>query len=338
LSPMSGGSQRDPDIDELSSVARRVADLLAGRYGERPRPGETQIDMVGTLDLRPLGRSGVPPGDLWAVDGGQGLVLDAKCFALYATRSAVVRWDVEAQASLLEQEGELRLDLLSSGRLIDPEPSPWLSHVDGREVDVNLLRECQEWATLEEVLDQAVPGALVLLDGDLMADWRLPDSWVADILSKATQKGVALVGVTKHTSLSWRGAPVVGVLESAASTDLGSRARWWAPLGRFGSGPAEGTQVVVARLDPDARFAFRVDLPQGSDPEELLGKLCWVCEDAAFPGYPHPLATADRLAACPPWLCEELRQQIDEHLDALGVDPSLRESAFSDRHRLLERY
>ena len=61
-----------------------------------------------------------------------------------------------------------------------------------------------------------------------------------------------------------------------------------------------GFQVLVARLDPDARFAFRIDLPTAADAAAALGAISALSDDAAFAGYPYPLTVADRLAACPP--------------------------------------
>jgi hypothetical protein len=98
-----------------------------------------------------------------------------------------------------------------------------------------------------------------------------------------------------------------------------------------------GLQVVVARLDPDARFAFRVDLPADADPEIALGALSALSDDAAFPGYPYPLTVADRLAACPGWVRHEVRLQLDDLFDRAGVPHEVRERAFADRHDLMER-
>ena len=96
-------------------------------------------------------------------------------------------------------------------------------------------------------------------------------------------------------------------------------------------------RVVAARLDPDARFAFRIDLPADADPEVVLGALAALSDDAAFPGYPYPLSVADRLAACPGWLRADVRLQLEELLDAAGVPLAVRERAFADRHDLMER-
>jgi hypothetical protein len=137
--------------------------------------------------------------------------------------------------------------------------------------------------------------------------------------------------------LSRGGAPLLGQLELEAEARFGPRSMWWAPVARTRPDVGEGLQVVAARLDPDARFAFRVDLPASADPEAVLGSLAAVSDDAGFPGYPYPLAVADRLAACPGWLRQEVRLQLDDHFDRAGVPWDVRERAFADRHGLMER-
>src|SRR5204863_7618613 len=124
-----------------------------------------------------------------------------------------------------------------------------------------------------------------------------------------------------------------GQLELAAAVQFGARAMWWAPVARtrsdFGAG---GLQVVVARLDPDARFAFRIDLPTSADPQAALGALSAVSDDAAFPGYPYPLSVAAQLAACPPWLRQDLWLELDELLLRGGVPVEVPDRPFTDRH------
>ena len=46
---------------------------------------------------------------------------------------------------------------------------------------------------------------------------------------------------------------------------------------------------------------------------------------------------ADRLAACPGWLRQEVWFELEDHFDAAGVPFDVRERAFADRHALMER-
>lgn len=344
----------------IQKAAERVAGLLFGRSQELSDPTSADIQFEATVRIRPLKRTPAPL-ECWAVDGGQALVADARSVQVAITRSSRVRW--ERGICTLEEQGppvahvlvppdggaEAKRSLAEMQAPVSPD-SP---------VDLNLLRDWSEWQLVARCVEEAEPGAMVLVDGDLQPDWRIPARWLAELLHRAAQRNVALVGVTKHSSLSRGGAPLIGQLELEAQAALGARSCWWAMVGvrrtelgpalpsgdgdakgdgeGEGDGRSPGLSIVVARLDPDARFAFRADLPAHMDAPALLGQLSALADDAGFPGYPYPLSVADRLASCPGWLREEARTELDAELAASGVPEEVRERAFADRHRLMER-
>jgi hypothetical protein len=324
----------------LARAAERLAVLLTGGAGSVADPTLSSLEFADEISLRPLART-APPADVWAVDGGQGVVADARCLQVLVTRAARVRF--RSGACVLEDEGQLRAHVL--GGADDRRAALQSLGLPGvaadTSVDVNLLRDRWEWEAVERCVEEAEPGALVLVDGDLQPDWRIPSSFLAGLLGRAAGRGVVVAAVTKHSSLSRGGAPLLGQLELEAERTLGGRVPWWAPVARTRaserSDVGPGLQVVAARLDPDARFAFRVDLPADAEAPAVLGALSALCDDAAFPGYPYPLTVADRLAACPGWLRAEAWLQLDELLARAGVPGDVRERAFADRHRLMER-
>jgi hypothetical protein len=318
----------------VDDTARRLAVLLTGNRTEVWDPAGGELVFRPDIEIHPLARR-PPPADVWAVDGGQALVADARTVAVYVTRVATVRWcdgrcvredEGPLQCHLLGG-GEGRAALAASGAPVAADATP----------DVNLLRDWAEWRAVAAAVDEADAGAVVLVDGDLQPDWRIPSAWLAALMGRAAERGVTLAGVTKHSSLARGGAPLVGWLEAQAETALGPRTTWWAPVARTRPDVAPGIEVVVARLDPDARFAFRVDLPASAPAAEVLGAVSALCDDAAFPGYPYPLSVADRLAACPGWLRDDVWAQLQEGFWAAGVPTDVAERAFSDRHRLMER-
>lgn len=316
-------------------TATRLAALLTG--GPKTLTDPSGIDLVfeDELVIAPLRRL-PPPADVWAVDGGQALVADARTVAVYVTRAATVRW--QEGACTVEDEGVLEHHLLGAGEGRAALAASGAPVAPDSAVDVNLLRDWAEWRAVSAAVEAAAPGAMVLVDGDLQPDWRIPSAWLASLLGTAAARQVTVCGVTKHSSLARGGAPLVGWLEARAEAALGPRARWWTKVAttRTDLGGA-GLGVMVARLDPDARFAFRVDLPAGADPAATLGSLSALGDDAAFPGYPYPLSVADRLAACPGWVRDEAWARLQEGFDAAGLPQELRDRAFTDRHRLMER-
>lgn len=318
----------------LDSVASRLAALLTGDSPSISEGEGSELVFEDSILPRALPSvAGVP--EVWAVDGGQALVADARCLQVVVTRSAVVCF--REGRCVVEEVGELSAHLLGGGQGSFGLSRIGLELGERVPVDINLLRDWAEWSAVRTCVERGVPGALVLVDGDLVPDWRSPAGMVSELMATAAARGITLVGVTKHSSLARGGAPLVGQLEVEALRMLG-RSRWWARIGRTRSGSHwPDLQVVVAGLDPDARYAFRIDLPVDADPEPALGWLAAVSNDAAFPGYPYPLSVADRLAACPGWVRAEAWLVLDEALDRAGVPAETRQRAFDDRHRLMER-
>jgi hypothetical protein len=333
---------------DVDATAARLAELLTGAGDGLLDPTRSDLIFEPVVDLVPLTRRDAP-ADVWAVDGGQALVADARCLQLYVTRAATVRW--QSGASTLEDEGELRPHLLGAGEERRSLAVLGAPVAPGTAVDVNLLRDWGEWEAVALAVEAADPDAVVLVDGDLQPDWRIPAAWVATLFERAAERGVTLAGVTKHSSLSRGGAPLLGFLERQAEERFGPRACWWAKVATTRPELGPGLTVVVARLDPDARFAFRIDLlgrtgagamdshdaAGGVEPARILGRLAALADDAAFPGYPYVLTVADRLAACPGWVRAEIWDRVETVLDRAGVPPEVRERAFTDRHRLMER-
>ncbi|MGH9131232.1 MAG: hypothetical protein ACRDWV_06065 [Acidimicrobiales bacterium] len=332
----------------MQGVASRLARLLDGG-GER-LGGEGH----GGLVAEPVVRIAVlpkaaQPAEVWAIDGGQATVADARCVTVVVVRVARACW--RNGACFTEKVGPLRPYLLGGDErraTLADLANIGLDLPADTVIDANLLRDAAEWDALARTVEEAEPGALVLVDGDLRPDWRIPGAWAARILARAAERGVVVAAVTKHSGLARGGAPLVAALEAEAEADpaLGSRARWWAAVAHTGPGVEPPLRVAVARLDPSARFAFRVDVPAPLAPPappappglaQVLAMLAAVSDDAAFPGYPYPLSVVDGLAACPPWVRQDARLALDEHLDKQGVGLVRRERYFTDRHRLMER-
>ncbi len=329
-----GGAPEAAAATSIDAVAERLAGLLLGGQVSLDDAAGSELEFEPVVTLRPLGPP-EPSPEVWAVDGGQALVADARCLQVVVTRSATVCF--RHGRCEVEEVGDLQAHLLGAGSSRFGLEEVGLELEDGIPVDINLLRDWAEWVAARACVERAVPGSLVLLDGDLVPDWRSPAGLAAALFAAAAERDVTVVGLTKHSSLSRGGAPLVGQLELEAARELG-RTRWWAPVARTKAGSRwPDLQVVVAGLDPDSRYAFRIDLPAATEPEVALARLASVCNDAAFPGYPYPLSVADRLAACPGWVRAEAWLALDEALERAGVESEARQRAFDDRHRLMER-
>jgi hypothetical protein len=334
----------------LGDACRIVAEILAAGSADSaaaPNAGHgSELDFLDNPALRPLVAS-TAPSEVWAVDGGQAYIADARTIAVVGVRGACVRW---RDGELLEMPGPIEVVVLGSGAERSWLAERGLSVGADTAVDIALLRDWTEWALLARCVEQASPGALVLLDGDLAPDWRVAPERRHELLDTAARRGVSVIGVTKHSSLALGAAPMVGVFEQRAHDVFGADACWWSEVAvvrREQTSPgllespedrtAALLRVCIARLDRLAPFAFRIDVGGAGEPEEVLAALACVSNDAAFPGYPFPLSVVDAIAACSGWVRSELWADVRDGLVARGLDHATINRAFADRHHLMER-
>ena len=338
-------------VSGLESACELVAGILRfdrddAAYEPSAGPG-SELEFAPSPGLSLLG-VGAPAPEVWAVDGGQALVADARTVTVVAVRSARACW---RSGDVVTEAGPVELVVLGTRHARDWLGDRGLIVGPDTAVDVSLLRDWAEWSLLSRCVEEAAPGAIVLLDGDLAPDWRVPAEVRMGLLDTASERGVSVVGVTKHSSLALGLAPMVGVFEHRARATHGDAACWWSEVAtvrraqrspgllaadQSAVAPAL-VRVCIARLDRLAPFAFRIDVGGAGEPEEVLVSLRSACNDAAFPGYPFPLSIADSAAACSGWVRAELWAEMCDELRRRGVDQATIERTFADRHHLMER-
>lgn len=337
------------DSRGLADAASFVIELL-----ERPssdiRVAEGQLGLADDVvvdghpdafEIVPLSPTG--PGTVWAVDGGSCVLADGRSFQVAAYRAARVRF-ADGATDVVESP-PLEVRALSHDELqrvartalaelcgTEPERLPELPRpVDG-------LREWAEWGEVLRTVGDAASGDLVLVDGSLHGGPLVPPEVVRRVHSEALERGVALAGVVKASTLFWgRNAPLVSLIKRRGDRELG-RAPWAA---RISTDPTFGRlyvgDIYVAHLAPTAPQAFRVDIAGGTPPEEVLGRLAAVADDAAFVGYPYPLARAHRAARVSGYAVSDLRRGFRDLLSRRGMAEDDIELLFQDFHEVLNR-
>lgn len=338
------------DARGMGDAASFVVDLL-----ERPateiRVAEGQLDLLddvvvaghpAAFELTPL--SPTEPGTVWAVDGGSCVLADGRSFQVAAFRAARVRFAAGVTDAIhapplairaLSAEQMPRLVEEALERLGAPLPE------ELRQVlrPVDFLRECVEWEEIRRTIRDAEPGDLVLVDGSLHGGPLIPAELVRRVHAEAVDRDVALAGVVKASTLFWgRNAPLVGLLKRRGDRELG-RVLWTA---RISNDPAFARlyvgEIFVAHLAPTAPHAFRVDVARGPIPAgEVLSRLAGCAGDAAFVGYPYPLARAHRAARVSGYAVADLRRTFRSELSRQGLAEDDIETVFQDFHEVLNR-
>jgi hypothetical protein len=334
----------------LEEAASFVVELL-DRPASEIRVSEGQLGLTEDLvvpghpdafDLRPV--TPADPGTVWAVDGGSCLVADGRSFQVAAYRASRVRFAggitdrVEAppltvRALSAEEVEGLAREILTELCGEAPERLPDLPR------PIDALREWAEWAEVTRTVMEAAPGDLVLVDGSLHGGSLVPPAVVRRVHEEALSGDVSLAGVVKASTLFWgRHAPLVTLLKRRGDRELGP-VPWGA---RVSTDPTFGRlyvgEIFVAHLASTAPHAFRVDVARGPAPaEEVLARLAGASHDAAFVGYPYPLARAHQAARVTGYAVADLRRAFRDELSRHGMSEDHIEVLFQDFHEVLNR-
>lgn len=335
---------------QLDEAASFVVDLLE-RPGSDIRIVEGQLGLEDALvvpghpDAFELaGIRARDPGRVWAVDGGSCTVADGRSFQVAAYRAARVRFGagttelvdrppLSVRALPPEQMRALARTVLTELAGEQPERLPELPR------PVDALREWAEWSEVARTVREASAGDLVLVDGSLHGGPLVPTTVVRRVHREALDRGVSLAGVVKASTLYWgRNAPLVTLLKRRGDREVGPTT--WAT--RISTDPVFGRlyvgDIFVAHLAPTAPYAFRVDVADGPAPaDEVLGRLAGLAGDAAFVGYPYPLARAHQAARVTGYDVVDVRRAFRAALSRRGMSEDDIEMLFQDFHEVLNR-
>lgn len=232
-----------------------------------------------------------------AVDGGSTVVLNVRTAGVYAIRAGYVVRD-PADHSLNRVTTRLsrtatRRGFSSAWEDIRRHYAPGLEleapRVDGGRVVPQLAeaeRDLAEYDAARRALHELRRGDLLLLDGCLDDEHKLPLR--ASLLEWAAASGVAVIALSKDTSLSIHGIlPMTLELEEVAVRQKASPPWFVDATAEVGRADAP-YRILAAQFDPRAP-PFRVDVA-GVEPARAVSWAASLCNDPAYPGYPYPLA------------------------------------------------
>lgn len=301
-------------------VVRRLAQMLQTRPADAPR-------------VEPLAPS-APPARVVAVDGSSVVLAESGDRVLAAYRAGSV--GVNRGSTIAPRVPAPTLALLSyddASAAIEERLAR--AGVPGRAIGgippmgaLDALRTIEELEAAREALSELRAGDLLLLDGPLQVRPLAP--MLDELLARAAERGVDVVGVCKSTSLAFGATPALVACQIAAR---GIASTWLAPL---------PTPVNVrgrsfaARLSPAEARAFRFDLATAREPAALLASIAGLCGHPAYPGYPSPLAMAHNAVLLNDETRRRLRAVVQEAVLKAGVDADAWDAAFVDYHEVLE--
>lgn len=144
-------------------------------------------------------------------------------------------------------------------------------------------RKIAELKIAAELANELDKGDMVIRDGDLIEGTEQEKRQIETLREKAMQKGVAVSGLSKTTSLLTDS----GNSAAAVLNKIGPECAWYYPA-------TNNTGFV--KLNKNSNYVFRLDFFSPDHLSDVLGALKANSRDACFIGYPYGLIDADRFA------------------------------------------
>ena len=328
----------------LSMVAELIRDHihLEGIDQYLKSTGIKESDFV---PIKPAGFS----GEIFAVDGS-----NAALCGWMTARVNLIRAGYAVYRGREWQRTAITFDdlFLADPLLCQSNFDPYLEHyfglkgIDLQESDLDRLssyyREMQEYLAINDALDHASPGDIILYDGSFEVFEPLR-AVLSVIFTRAGEREVSLLAVSKSSSLSWGDEitrPFVQHTALAGSRLCPGQA-WCLSLkdknvdagqGRWGG------QSYVVCFSGQTSLAFRVDAPAylSQDMGAILGKLVDHSSSAESMGYPHALFRAHMDIRITEQEAAGARQRLMARLMEMGMTIGQIRMLMLDYHDILE--
>ncbi|MBN1156603.1 DNA double-strand break repair nuclease NurA [Candidatus Woesearchaeota archaeon] len=157
----------------------------------------------------------------------------------------------------------------------------------------NLTRRLAEIKFAAEKIDGLNEGDIIVLDGSLMATTEIEKEFLDELYSLAEQKNIIISSLTKTSRIfTTTGASIIDILNSF------NRLKWsYYPAFNINN-ESHRAELYFVKLHKRAEYVFRFEIynKQKDYSEKIISLLSSNSKDAAFPGYPYGLVTADRFA------------------------------------------
>jgi hypothetical protein len=286
-----------------------------------------------------------PKGRVAAVDGGSATIVKGRSFRIGVHRAGAVIYQKRSRIDQRIKPLELEIISLASlpqmyadayRDLVGEEPS------ETPEMDKMLdrLRLFAEWKLAKELVDDLEAGDILLIDGSLKASIAPPYGFMLEFASRAKDKGIHLIGVTKTSTLYWGDkAPLIPAVMKTGERYC-PESKWFCQISDkklYASTSSYFGKIYVAKLKGASDFAFRVDVNRFDSADEnlLFSFLSYLSGDPAFLGYPYPLAAAHNVSRVTLAEIEDIRYKLQSKAFEKGITTSDWDLLFADFHEVL---
>lgn len=154
------------------------------------------------------------------------------------------------------------------------------------------LRTLMEWGKISHLIENVLnKDDIIIFDGSLISGAISTNHlFFEELKTKANEKGISLVGLSKDSGLSINNAPISLILSKAAKKQC-PKSNWYVQFDLKENENVENQETYFIKFTKRQDLIFRFDVfyPTHSNAEDIISKISAYCFDTQTLGYPYPM-------------------------------------------------
>lgn len=222
--------------------------------------------------------------NIYAVDGGEAVISDGGVWLISKIRTAFVVYNKNRVRESINNfiVANTEDEIKSFPETVTELPKK----VEISEIP-NHFRKIIELNEIFNALNDAKKKDIVLCDFLFTPENEIIAVKISELIKKADEKEVVLVGIGKTSRANIKGNSLIGFFNAMNEAKKNC---WYCELEK-----PKNYFDVVAKLHPNSRYTYRINT-NSKEIEDILSVLAYYSSDPAITGYPYPLIRADWLA------------------------------------------
>ena len=267
---------------------------------------------------------------VFAIDGGNALICDGGTWTISKVKTAVVGYN-NGKRTMDKVFFDLFLLIRKNGEIIlnnDMKlPVIKLKNIKFEDAPSE-VRKILEYMTAIEIVKDLEIGDTILLDSLLKPDYDFQKEILNDLIRKADEKGVSLLGIAKTSRISTRsGRSFIGLLNEVGSDEF---PWYYHPI----SDEKTKYKDLVAKFHAKSKYCYRCNLLGNMN---ALVTAVFYSNDAELLGYPYPLLRADKIGRITSHEKEAERRNISVTAKRMGLENIDYDILSQDMHSRLDK-
>lgn len=220
--------------------------------------------------------------NVYAIDGGSCIALEGGNWLIAKIKAGYSCYN---KKRLNEKKYEYAFGFLKPKIKFSPllKITPKINEIDSDD-PISFCRKSSELLLCMDLLDNIKEG-VILLDMLLVPEDGIQKNYFNEILKKAKEKNIPIIGIAKTSAFSFGKRTLVSLLNQK-----NVKGCWYCVVSKG------KINNLIVKFHAKSKYVYHIQMPNWVDINEVMPLIGFYSSDPTVLGYPYPLVRADKIA------------------------------------------